>query len=324
MIGRGALVAAALLVAAPALAAPSDLRAQIGALQALDARVQTAGWRLARANARYCRVVAPRVGLTLFDAAGFADPAAVRTALGLANDIAVEAVAADSPAARVGLRAGQAVTAVAGRSTTALPKAGPNDYARLVGLHDLVDATLGATGKVSVTDDAGKGHAMTGEPACVTRFELLSSGTKAAADGKRVVIGRELVEAFPEDDLLAAALAHELAHNLLGHRARLDVSGRGWGKVRVTEREADRLSVWLLANAGYDPNAAMRFFERWGPMFDLGLFATPDHDGWKDRVRLVTAEAMKVEAARGADGKADWRAAFAGPGTPEQTKPPAR
>ena len=158
--------------------------------------------------------------------------------------------------------------------------------------------------------------AVTGEPACVTRFEMTSAGSKAAADGRRVVIGRKLVEALPADsvrgdELLAAALAHELAHNLLGHRARLDASGRSWSKVRATERESDRLSVWLLANAGYDPQAAVRFFERWGPKFDLGLFATPDHDGWKARVRTVSTEIVAMRAAQAAPGGvADWSRDF--------------
>ena len=314
---RGVLAAAVLLAATPAFAAPASpptLRAQIESLQTLDARVQSVAWRLVRGNAPYCREVAPRIGLMVFDAAGFADPAAVREALGLPGDIAVEAVAADSPAAHAGLHSGQPLRAVAGQVVETLSAAGPNDYARLVALHDRIDATLVDAGKVVVSD--GADIAIVGESACVTRFELLSSGSKAAADGKRVVIGRKLVEAFPPDplrgdELLAAALAHELAHNLLGHRTRLNASGRSWSKVRATEREADRLSVWLLANAGYDPMAAVRFFERWGPKFDLGILATPDHDGWKTRVRTVSAEIEAMSAAQAQrSGIADWARDF--------------
>ena len=316
---RGAFAAAVLLAATPAFAAPAPpltLRSQIETLQSLDARVQSVAWRLVRGNAPYCRTVAPRIGLTLFDAAGFADPAAVRAALGLPGDIAVEAVAADSPAARAGLHSGQLLRAVAGQVVETLPAAGPNDYARLVTLHDRIDATLADAGEVIVSDGAGADIAIVGEAVCITRFELLSSGSKAAADGKRVVVGRKLVEALPPDplrgdELLAAALAHELAHNLLGHRARLDASGRSWSKVRATEREADRLSVWLLANAGYDPTAAVRLFKRWGPKFDLGILATPDHDGWKTRVRTVSAEIEAMRAAQAKrGGSADWTRDF--------------
>ena len=314
MIWRGALAAAALLAAVPALAAPAQpgLRAQLDAFQALDARVQSVAWRLIRDNAPYCREVAPRIGLTVFDAAGFGDPAAVRVALGLPGDIAVEAVADGSPAQRAGLRPWLSLRAIADEPVSALPAVKASDYARLIGLHDRVDAALLASGSVSLTDAAGGEIIVGGEPACVTRFELLSSGSKAAADGKRVVIGRKLVEALPEDELLAAALAHELAHNLLGHRARLDASGRSWSKVKATEREADRLSVWLLANAGYDPLAAARFFERWGPRFDLGLFATPDHDGWKSRITQISTEiaAMRAAMIRNSDGAANWARDF--------------
>jgi hypothetical protein len=312
MIWRGALATVALLFCVPAVAsaAQPDLRVELDTLQALDTRVQSVGWRLARSNAPFCPHVSPGIGLQLFDAAGFSDPAAVKAALGLTGDIAVEAVAAGSPAERAGLRPRQPLRAVAGQPVAALRQAKAGDYARLVGLHDQVDAALLASGKAAFVDGTGNEIAVIGEPACVTRFELTDSGSKAAADGHRVVIGRKLVEALPEDELLAAALAHEFAHNLLGHRARLDASGRSWGKVRATEREADRLAPWLLVNAGYDPQAAVRFFERWGPRFDLGLLATPDHDGWKERVRRITAEIANVEAARRADGKADWSKAF--------------
>ena len=307
---RAWLAAAALLAASPAFAAEApSLRTQLTTLASLDARVQTAGWRLIRANARYCRQTVPGIGLQLFDAAGFAEPGKVRAALNLAGDIAVEAVAADGPAARAGLAAHVPLRAVAGQTTADLAAVEPGDYARLAGLHDRVDAALAAEGKVSFGLGDGAALDVAGEPVCATRFEMLSKGHRAAADGKRVVIGRKLVEALP-DDLLAAALAHELAHNLLGHRARLDREGRSWGKVRATEREADRLMPWLLANAGYDPRAAVRFFEAWGPKYDLGLFATPDHDGWKSRIKRVGAEIARLEAARGPDGSADWRAAF--------------
>ncbi|QGN55117.1 M48 family metalloprotease [Novosphingobium sp. Gsoil 351] len=315
MIWRGAIAAAALLAAAPAIATQPDLRAQLEHLQALDAKVQSAGWRLVRGNAPYCHKVAPGVGLVLFDAAGFSDPKAVRDALDLPGDIAVEAVASDAPSARAGLRSAQPLSVVAGEDVTSLPAAAPGDYARLVGLHDRVDAALLATGKVGLVDAGGASISIAGEPVCVSRFELLSSGTRAAADGRRVVIGRALVEAMPQDDLLAAALAHELAHNLLGHRARLTASGRSWGKVKATEREADRLSVWLLANAGYDPAAAVRFYRWWGPKFDLGIFATPDHDGWKARVRTVSAEIETMRTAQAArGGRADWANDFSGAG----------
>ena len=92
-------------------------------------------------------------------------------------------------------------SAVFSQAVAALPPAGPSDYARLVGLHDRVDAALRASGRVELADGEGNAVTVVGEPACASRFELLSSGSKAAADGKRVVIGRKLVEALPPDPL---------------------------------------------------------------------------------------------------------------------------
>ena len=110
---------------------------------------------------------------------------------------------------------------------------------------------------------------------------------------------------------MAAALAHELAHNLLAHRAWLRKEGRTVGNIRQTEREADRLMPWLLANAGYDPAAAARFFRQWGPRHGGWIFRARTHDGWDERAEFVTAELPKIAAMRAAGGMADWRTGFA-------------
>ena len=293
------------LAVTPSLPPPTALQH----LRALDARVQSVGWRLVRGNAPFCRQVAPGIGLLLQDLASYVDPEGVLAALKAYGQIAVQAVAEGSPADRARID-GDFLEAVAGQSVAALPNVKPGDYARLAGLHDRIDAALASNGQVELVRYA-KTLTIVGEPICVTRFEMLSSGSRAAADGRRVVIGRKLVETFPEDEL-AAALAHELAHNLLGHRARLDASGRAWSKVKRTEREADRLSVWLLANAGYEPEASLRFFARWGPMTDLGPLSSPDHDRWKTRVRKITAEiaAMRAAMAKDPGGAANWARDF--------------
>ena len=305
------LLAALALVLAATGAQAATVPAPLAALQALDTRVQSVGWRLVSRNALFCATVVPGIGLLLQDVTGYDDPQAVRSSLGLRQDIAVQAVAADGPAARAGLAANDSLDKVAGQDVVTLPPARPGDYARLAGLHDRIDAALDSTGRVELAR-AGQVLTVIGEPACVSRFELLSSGIRAAADGRRVIIGRKLVEALPEDDLLAAALAHELAHNVLGHRARLDATGRAWSKVKRTEREADRLSVWLLATAGYEPEASLRFFARWGPMTDLGPLSSPDHDRWKTRVKRLTAEiaTMGSAMAKDAGGAANWARDF--------------
>ncbi len=59
--------------------------------------------------------------------------------------------------------------------------------------------------------------------------------------------------AYPEEEL-AAALAHEFAHNWLAPQRNglLDSLGRKRRQTSaLTEREADRLMTWIIANAGY-------------------------------------------------------------------------
>src|SRR3546814_9337771 len=94
---------------------------------------------------------------------------------------------------------------------------------------------------------------------------------------------------------LAAAVAHELAHNILRHRERLDAADvdrglfKGFGRsarlFRQTEVEADRLSVWLMRGAGYDPQAAVRLWGRFGTRGGPVLIQPSTHPPRRDRVR---------------------------------------
>ena len=61
--------------------------------------------------------------------------------------------------------------------------------------------------------------------------------------------------------------------------------------MRRTEREADRLMPWLLANAGYDPAAAARFWRQWGKKHDAGLLMV------RLRVRGVPSDSWTVSIA---------------------------
>jgi hypothetical protein len=295
-------------------AGPAEDRAALAALQLDDARLQSIGWRLATGNARYCADAAPAVGLLLQDAANYDAPARMRAAAGIEGDVAVQAVAEGSPSAAGGLQANDEILAIDGESMAALPAAKPGSWQRLTGLHDRIDASLAQDGAVTLEwrrgAEAPRTTMLAGMPACPGRFELLDSGGKASADGARVLIGREFVGTDYVEDEFAAALAHEYAHNLLRHRAWLDAHGRKQRNVRRTEREADRLMPWLLANAGYDPAAAVRFFERWGPRHDGWIFRARDHDGWDERRDFVAAEIARIEQLQASGQAADWQRHF--------------
>ena len=302
-----ALIAVPLSVAEPA--PPSH----IAAFQQLDQRLFEIGWRLARSNARFCARTAPAIGLLLHDATTYGDPAIVRRELALAGDIGVTALAAGSPAALAGIAANDTLLAVGEHEIAyTFPPTVPS-WQRTLSLHEAIDRAL-VSGPVTLTlshpGESPYQVEVTGEPACASRFEVLDSSSKAQADGTRVVIGQRFPAfAWPEDEF-AAAVAHELAHNLLGHRSIFDETGREQKLVRLSERDADRLAPWLLHNAGYDPRAMARFMRKWGPKHGGGLIRARTHDGWDERVEFIEAEIVAMQPLIAAEGSADWSRHF--------------
>ncbi len=294
---------------------PDSLLTAIHSLQQDDTRLQSLGWKLGRANVAFCPTTQSAIGLLLFDVRNFNQPDPLRIAIGLSGDIGVEAVAQGSPAQAAGLSPGDEITAIAGRAMAALPPVKTGDFTRLGGLHDAIDAALAGQGAVTLGVKSGgvvRRVTVVGEPICASRFELLTSGNHAGADGQTVRLGRNILAESPQDAEAATLVAHEFAHDILGHPARLGAHGRAARKVRETEREADRLAVWLIANAGYDPAAAARFMLAWGARHDPIWTRAPSHDGFRTRAALMEAERAKVAARLGSGAKLplDWRAEF--------------
>lgn len=310
------------LVAAIALALPGVALAQPAspyhAVAALDARIANVGWRLARANAGYCADVVPSIGLVPQDLQSWADPAAARAAFAASaqTEVIVGAVAAGSPAEAAGLVAGQPLRAI-GETVLAtdLPPAAARSYARQTALTDLVDGALNANGWVALGIDGPDGGALVrvgAEPVCASRYEIVTRSDAARADGQRVLVGSDVAAELPDEAEFAFVVAHELAHNILAHPAALKASGRGWKRVRATEREADRLAVWLMANAGYDPTAASRFMRGWARAHDVG-FLDPTHDAWDERAAAIEGEIALIAASAAQPGGYDWSARFPQP-----------
>lgn len=305
-------------LAGPASAAPNfedvDLpaeRAAIAVYQDTDQKLQDIGWRLVTGNAQFCDNTAYSIGLQLQDLASYGEPSVARAALGLSGSFAVQTAARGSPSGETGaFTRNREIVAFGGVDPNDWEADERYDWRRLVRVHDWIDAAL-ADG-VPVTFRFADGDEITPAPVevCATRFEIAGEGTLAVADGKRVVFGAEFPGFAYRDDVFAGGVAHELAHNILEHRAWLTQHGRKRRNVRRAEREADRLMPWLLANAGYDPANAVLFMQTWGPEHDGGLFRKRTHDGWDERVEFIEAELPRIRAMMEAEGKADWRTHF--------------
>ena len=308
----------AVLLAAPIAAQAQKVdyaaeRAAIARYQDADQRLQDVGWQLARGNVADCPRVVPSIGLQLQDMASYGAPAIARSALGLSRDFAVETAARGSPAAATG-------AFTRNREIVGIGQIDPNTYSaavkrlewqRLALLHNRIEAELTAHKTISITFADGAAVEVAPLPVCATRFELLGEGKTAVADGARVVIGIDAPAFAYDEPLFAAMVAHELAHNVLQHDAWLDTHGRSRKHIRATEREADRLMPWLLANAGYDPAAAVSFWQTWGRAHDSGLLLLrKGHDGWDERADNVAAELPRIAALMAEAGTADWRTQF--------------
>jgi hypothetical protein len=110
----------------------------------------------------------------------------------------------------------------------------------------------------------------------------------------------------PQDDAIAAVLAHEIAHVTLMHMAERETSKVFTDRHEedpfyaasystADEAEADKLSVLYMALAGYDPRAAPRVWEeahrRHGSNPGLYLYTHPLN---ADRIRLTAGAAVQV------------------------------
>ncbi len=308
---RGWLALAAAVIAAP-LAAQSQtgLLADLQALQADDARLQTIGFRLATANAAFCDDIQPASGLLLADMRNFDSPDRVRLAMKVSGDFAVQAAAKASPAAAAGVVPGDEVVSLDGEDLTRLPAKRANYTARIIAVHDRIDRALLAHGAFTL-GLRGRAVTISGQPACRGRFEVQTGGQ--GANGGRVVAGvsQKMLSLTAGDNEAAFVSAHEFSHVILRHSARLAVEGRKSANVLATEREADRLALWLMANAGYDPEAAPTFLRRWGRKGLADMFRQATHDRTETRARAAEAElAVLAAAPKTSAGTRDWRGHF--------------
>jgi beta-barrel assembly-enhancing protease len=232
----------------------------------------------------------------------------------VSTNLFVAAVAPNGAAAEAGLTPGVAITAINGATPMRHSGDSASRHALANNERVIADALRANGGRVTLDllrqDGTRSTLTITARDACASRFELgVDLEKQAYADGTvvQVTLGMAL---FTSDEELAAVVAHELAHNMLRHRLRSDARGiptdytRYLGVnarvVRGLEEEADRLSVWLLQQAGYNPEAPVMFWHRFGPDNDTPHPFGRLHHPWRVRVEHLQDElaTMRAERAR--------------------------
>jgi beta-barrel assembly-enhancing protease len=235
--------------------------------------------------------------------AQYPDEAIARAAFGFDQPIQIAATVKGAPADAAGLKAGDNFVGL-DDATLYWPTmpVGKTGYERMASFGQLLRERWADRSDLPVTvsrDSVEVSATVKAAPICASEYWVdARQKTDAGADGDQVRLTSGLMAFVADDAELAAVVAHELAHNLLRHPMLLKGLKKGKAKaILKTEIEADRLSVWLMANAGYDASAAIRFWQRYGPKTSLGMLSDSTHLRWKSRVKVVQAEINRMDQA---------------------------
>ena len=270
----------------------------MNALVEQDARLATIAERMLGANRDLCRQHMPLTGIVLHSRDQYG--AAVAGNAFANGRIAVAAVVPGSKAAAL-LAPGDAIAAIGPTWTDTLVADGEAPL-RDSAFELLARQPDGAPLELMVVHD-GREQAMTLDipSGCRALVEIrATSGLNARSDGRVIQINYGLA-AQATDEELAVVFAHEMGHLVLEHRRRLSSAGvekgffgefgRNQQLNRQVEVEADRIAAHLLANAGYDPAIAPKFWRSsLGRRAGGGLLRSSTYPSAEARAQLIERE----------------------------------
>ena len=266
-------------------------------LRQQDARVATIAWRLQTANASLCPNVDLLAGLSLEALSLYPRDrrSAAKAQLGLRDRVAISAIAKGGAAEGAGLAIGDAIIAV-GDAETPIIADDETGYGAVSIVEDRLAEPLQSGPVIVRTERNGSARLvkLVGVKGCASIMQIVPGRRlNAQADGRYVQINSAMLAFVHTDDELAALAAHELAHNILRHRAKNTAS-------KQAEYEADRLSAWLVARSGYDVDAIVPFWTRLEQRTTLGIFADGSHPSPRQRIAALVQAIAVVKAQRAA------------------------
>jgi Zn-dependent protease with chaperone function len=288
-----------LLASAPAAAAPVSIRA----FAAQQVRLATIAYRISTASAELCRPAA-LTGIITHDLTEYDRSLrpAVSRAFSLTSGIGVVGIVPESAAARAGLQIDDEIVrvgdvSVEDESAFGVAAKSYNRHkafaallagARPSGAVQLLVRRNGQLRSVEITPEAGCG----GDVALANSSQL-----NAWSDGAHVVVTTAMNRLARSDDEIAFVIAHEMAHNILGHSQgagqRRGIFG-GIAKARRDETDADSFAVGLMSRGGYQPEGGITFLRTVGRRLWWAL--SLDHPTFDRRVRTVSTAIAELPA----------------------------
>ena len=227
-------------------------------------------------NAVLCRTQArPLLGFTAKNQHSYPPELAIaaRQSLGLDERLQVMQILDGSGAMRAGLKRGDILQTIQDLTIPTGPQAEP-ETARML------SPILKNLTELNITVIRQNQPITVNVPltlACAFAIDVGNTQhVNAYADGRRILLTRGLLDSFTADEDVAVVVAREIAHNVLQHAKQLQqmatlsividnlllfkpdqVAANSSNGIKITpekmDMEADRLALFMLTRAGYDP-----------------------------------------------------------------------
>lgn len=299
---------AAMAAAAPSHGAGMSLRT----LGAKQMHLASIGYRMASANAHRCARPDMMSGMILHDLTQYDASArpAVASAFSLNGGYGVLQLIPGSAAQRAGIRIDDEILAVGNRrvaDANVIQAPGKSSH-RVTQFLGLLSTALvnGPTDLLIRRNGSQITVKLQGQPGCGGNVLLANSTTiNAWSDGNHVVVSTAMAQMAQNDDELAFVIAHEMAHNSLGHsrsssgqvRGLIGLLGFGAASVKRMEVDADSHAVALMSAAGYEPAAGISFLRN--ARRRLWWNVSLDHPGFGRRMQIVNAAIARLPSRTG-------------------------
>jgi hypothetical protein len=259
------LIATQLLLQAPATAAVS-----VRGLAAQEVHLATIAHRMALANSGVCGRPEMMTGLILHDLTQY-EPhqrSAVSRAFSLNSGFGILQLVPGSAAERAGLQIDDEIISVGSMGVEDPDSVlkSKKSFRRMEGFSARLQSSLRYGSLPLLIRRNGQLHRvhLKGEPGCGGNLSLSnSSALNAWADGKHIVVTTAMTKFARSKDEIAFVIAHEMAHNILGHSHGVDKTQGIFGiaNSRSVESDADKYAVRLMSQAGFRPDAGVTFLQ---------------------------------------------------------------